>query len=144
MYKTIIVPIDISETGLTREVIPTIQTLAKFENAKIHFIAVIPSFSHFASFGIAYAATLPEKDEILDSAKEQLAKMVSDFNLPVEQFELHVVSGSPKDQILKLADTLESDLIVISSRRPDMSTYLLGSNAAAVVRYAHTSVLVVR
>ena len=61
-----------------------------------------------------------KKDEILDSAKETTGEeMVSDFNLPAEQFESVWFSGSAlKDQILKLADTLENDLIVISSRRP--------------------------
>ena len=32
----------------------------------------------------------------------------------------------------------------IASHRPDITTYLLGSNAAAVVRHAECSVLVVR
>ncbi|MDR8241073.1 universal stress protein UspG, partial [Acinetobacter baumannii] len=38
----------------------------------------------------------------------------------------------------------EFDVIVIGSRKPGISTHLLGSNAAAVVRHAECSVLVVR
>lgn len=58
--------------------------------------------------------------------------------------QTHAVTGTPKDQILKLADTIQADLIIIASHRPDMTTYLLGSNAAAVVRHAKCPVLVVR
>jgi nucleotide-binding universal stress UspA family protein len=36
------------------------------------------------------------------------------------------------------------DLIVVTSHRPQMSTYLLGSNAAKIVRHATCSVLVLR
>ena len=36
------------------------------------------------------------------------------------------------------------DLIIIGSRRPSVKTYLLGSNAAAIVRHANISVMVVR
>ncbi|MRE16589.1 universal stress protein, partial [Escherichia coli] len=39
---------------------------------------------------------------------------------------------------------IQADLIVIGSRRPNISTHLLGSTAAGVVRYADISVLVVR
>ncbi len=35
-------------------------------------------------------------------------------------------------------------MIIIASHRPDITTYLLGSNAAAVVRHAECSVLVWR
>ncbi|WP_447854825.1 universal stress protein, partial [Enterobacter ludwigii] len=66
------------------------------------------------------------------------------FKLPELKVQVHVVSGSPKDQILRLAETIEADLIIIASHRPDISTYLLGSNAAAVVRHAKCPVLVVR
>jgi len=42
------------------------------------------------------------------------------------------------------ARTLGVDLIIMASRRPELEDYLIGSNAARVVRHAHLSVLVVR
>ena len=41
-------------------------------------------------------------------------------------------------------EAIGADLIVMSSHRPAMRTYFLGSNAGHVVRYAKCSVLVVR
>ncbi|HCP2705570.1 TPA: universal stress protein, partial [Escherichia coli] len=52
--------------------------------------------------------------------------------------------GSPKDRILEMAKKIPAHMIIIASHRPDITTYLLGSNAAAVVRHAECSVLVVR
>jgi len=37
-----------------------------------------------------------------------------------------------------------ADLIVVSAHRPSMATYLLGSNAAKIVRHADCTTLVVR
>jgi nucleotide-binding universal stress UspA family protein len=45
---------------------------------------------------------------------------------------------------VKLKSPYEADLIVVGSHRPAMKDYLLGTNAARVVRHAHCSVLVVR
>ena len=42
------------------------------------------------------------------------------------------------------AAAIKADLIVMTSHRPAMRTYFLGSNAGHVVRYAKCSVLVVR
>ena len=46
--------------------------------------------------------------------------------------------------ILLGAAAIKADLIVMTSHRPAMRTYFLGSNAGHVVRYAKCSVLVVR
>jgi nucleotide-binding universal stress UspA family protein len=45
---------------------------------------------------------------------------------------------------LREALAAKADLIVMTSHRPVMRTYFLGSNAGHVVRYAKCSVLVVR
>ena len=45
---------------------------------------------------------------------------------------------------LEEAAAIHADLIVMTSHRPAMKTYFLGSNAGHVVRYAKCSVLVVR
>ncbi len=78
-------------------------------------------------------------------AKSQLEEIIKKFKLPTEdRMHVHVEEGSPKDRILELAKKIPAHMIIIASHRPDITTYLLGSNAAAVVRHAECSVLVVR
>ena len=52
--------------------------------------------------------------------------------------------GGIYHEVLEEAKAFIADLIVMSSHRPAMRTYFLGSNAGHVVRYATCSVMVVR
>ena len=142
MYRSVLVPIDISEADLTRQLIPQVQIHAK--TAKVHFLSVIPSVPFYASLGLAYSGELPDKNGLQTKASQKLDEIVKQFDIPEGRIEKQVVYGPPKDQILKLADAVSADLVIIASHRPGISTYLLGSTAAAVVRHAHCPVLVVR
>ncbi len=144
MYNSILVPIDISEDSLTNTVIPFVQTHATLNTAKVHFLTVIPSLPYYSSLGLAYSAEMSDLKEFQQAALTKLDEIVKKFRIPDEKILTHAVTGSPKDQILKLADMINADLIIIASHKPDISTYLLGSNAAAVVRHAKCPVLVVR
>lgn len=144
MYHTILVPVDISEPELTQQVAAHVETLAKLKDAWVHFMTVIPSLPYYTTLGLAYSAELPDKEEITEEAKKKLSDIVKSFNIPEDRVKTHVTHGAPKDQILNTADKLDADLIVIASHRPSVTTYLLGSNAAAVVRHAKCAVLVVR
>ncbi|MCT4715657.1 universal stress protein UspF [Enterobacteriaceae bacterium H18W14] len=144
MSKKILVPIDISEMELTQQVIPHVEAYAKQDDATIHFLAVIPDYTYFASYGLGYSSIAPDVKEREAAAMESLSDIIAKFSLPGDRIEKHVVSGTPKDHILRLADDINADVIILASHRPSMSTYLLGSNAAAVVRHAKCSVLVVR
>lgn len=144
MSKTILVPIDISEMELTQQVIPHVEGYAKLDDATIHFLAVIPDYAYFASYGLGYSSVAPDVKEREATALASLNEIVAKFSLPDDRVVTHVLSGTPKDHILGLAEEINADVIILASHRPSMSTYLLGSNAAAVVRHAKCSVLVVR
>lgn len=138
------VPIDISDSELTQRVISHVEEEAKIDDAEVHFLTVIPSLPYYASLGLAYSAELPAMDDLKAEAKSQLEEIIKKFKLPTDRVHVHVEEGSPKDRILELAKKIPAHMIIIASHRPDITTYLLGSNAAAVVRHAECSVLVVR
>ena len=52
--------------------------------------------------------------------------------------------GTVYDEVLAAAKLVEADLIITGSHKPNVSDYLLGSNAARIMRHAECSVLVVR
>lgn len=144
MNRTILVPIDISDSELTQRVIAHVEAEARIDDAQVHFLTVIPSLPYYASLGLAYSAELPAMDALKAEAKYQLEEIVKKFNIPTDRVHVHVAEGAPKDKILEIAKKLPADMVIIASHRPDITTYLLGSNAAAVVRHAECSVLVVR
>ncbi|MCZ4677271.1 universal stress protein UspF [Citrobacter sedlakii] len=142
MYRSVLVPIDISESDLARQLIPQVEAHTKA--AKVHFLAVIPSVPFYASMGLAYSGELPDRNGLQAKALQKLEEIVKQFTIPEGRVQTHVVYGPPKDQILKVAEAVSADLVIIASHQPGISTYLLGSTAAAVVRHAHCPVLVVR
>ena len=132
MYRSILVPVDISETELTQKVIPHVEYLARLSPISS---AIINAFS----FGYDEF-----KDQATVEAEKWLKKLIQDIDLPKENLSYALAFGNPRDEILTLADELQPDLIIVGSRRPNISTHLLGSNAAGIVRQAKMSVLVIR
>ncbi|MCV9877745.1 universal stress protein [Brenneria izbisi] len=142
MYSAILVPVDITEEQLTRNALTHAVRLAKMSNATIHLFHALPDASAFLS---AYSFGMKEfENEAVVKANDKLKALAKSIDLPASHVSFSVSFGTPRDEALQLAEELNADLIVIGSRRPDVKTYLLGSNAAAIVRHAKTSVLVIR
>jgi nucleotide-binding universal stress UspA family protein len=78
------------------------------------------------------------------SSEDALAIIAGECGLDAAHVSFTVRQGGIYHEVLEEAKALDADLIVMSSHRPAMRTYFLGSNAGHVVRYARCSVLVVR
>ncbi|WP_334327088.1 universal stress protein [Gilliamella apicola] len=142
MYNKILVPIDLLEDELTQKVIPHVECLAKLSNAEVVFFHTLPVASAIVN---AYSFGFDEfKDKATVQTEQWLHKLMASINLPQEKLSFSIAFGNPRDEILHIAEELKPDLIILGSRRPNITTHLLGSNAAGVVRSAQTSVLVVR
>ena len=145
MYNTILVPIDISEDVLTSNALKHAVYLAKINDAKIHLFHAIPDVSRFAmSYSYHYDLLSSFAKKAIERTEEQMAEIIKTIDYPADKISSSVVFGSPRDKVLSVAEEINADLIVIGSRRPNISTHLLGSNASGIVSYAKMSVLVVR
>ena len=143
MYKTILVPVDISEDELTEKALQHAVYIAKLEGAKIHLFHAIPDVSRF-SISYSYHYDMLSSFANKERVQEQLQELANSVDLPKEQVDFSAAFGSARDKVLELAEKIKADLIVVGSRRPSISTHLLGSNASGIVAYAKQSVLVVR
>ena len=56
----------------------------------------------------------------------------------------HVLRGKIYDRVIQQAVKLGADLILIGAHQPQLQDYLLGPNAARIVRHAKQSVMVLR
>ncbi|MBA2510557.1 MAG: universal stress protein [Rubrobacter sp.] len=80
--------------------------------------------------------------EAAREAVERVARELADMNATVETM---VRGGTPADQIVRVADELEADLIVIGGRgKGAMEAIVLGSVAYRVLHHAPCPVLVMR
>ncbi|MCW7760313.1 universal stress protein [Photorhabdus luminescens] len=142
MYKTILVPVDISEDELTSKAVKHALSLAKKTGAKLHILHVLPISSAIVN---AYSLGYDEiKDKATIKAEDDLKTLIDTIDFPDDKLSYSIAFGSPRDEITAAATEINADLIVIGSRRPNMTTHLLGSNASGVVKYSTTSVLVIR
>ena len=122
--------------------IPHVECLAKLSNAQVIFFHTLPVASAIVN---AYSFGFDEfKDQATVQTEQWLHRLIDTINLPRENLSFSIAFGNPRDEILHIAEEIEPDLIILGSRRPNISTHLLGSNASGVVRGAQTSVLVVR
>ncbi|CAG9415271.1 universal stress protein [Providencia alcalifaciens] len=145
MYNTILVPIDVTEDDLTKMLVPHVNAMQKLNNSTVHFLAVTAPISNYLRYGgTILPGDFPDDQKQADIILKELQEKVKLFSIPSDKVQVKAVVGSVKDEILATAEDIKADVILLGSRRPSMSTYLLGSNAASVVRYAKTSVLVVR
>ncbi|MDR2225635.1 universal stress protein [Providencia rettgeri] len=145
MYKTILVPVDISEDVLTDNALKHAVYLAKISNATIHLFHSVPDVSRFSmSYSYHYDLLSSFAKKAVERSEEQLKEIIEKIDYPSDKITYKVEFGSPRDKVLAEAETIGADLIVIGSRNPSISTHLLGSNASGIVSYAKISVLVVR
>lgn len=115
--------------------------LATQNGAEIHVLTVIPDY------GMPVVGSFFPKDfaeQALASSGEELKKLVAEQIPDNLLAEAQAVQGSIYKEIIAYANARGCDLIVLASHRPEMSDYLLGPNAARVVRHASQSVFVVR
>lgn len=143
MIKTILCAVDINRPEQEKQVLQTAAKLAELEGAQLDVISVVPDFG--ASVVGAYLQD-HHVSTAQDSAKQLLDGLVSktlgaDRNAKVR----HIVAiGSVYQEVLKAAVLNNAELIVIGAHSPDLKDYLLGPNAARIVRHANASVFVVR
>jgi nucleotide-binding universal stress UspA family protein len=141
MFRAILLPIDLSSEPSWRKAGPVAVRMAKAENIPLHVVAVVPDF------GTAWVGSFFREGfeaKVLHEAGEALRRWV-DAHVPDEiDVHPHVLHGSVYDEIISAANRLDVDAIVMASHRPELSDYLLGPNAARVVRHARQSVFVVR
>ena len=95
---------------------------------------------------ILQAKTAPLGYALIEADLEnRIAALIRRVNASDLKLNILVTHGvSIYAEILGAAEEAEADLVVVGSHRPAMKDYLLGTNAARVVRHARCSVLVAR
>ncbi|MEO1161062.1 MAG: universal stress protein [Pseudomonadota bacterium] len=136
MYKSILLPIDLSELERGRMMIDVARKLAGKDTRLrlLNITADIPAF---------VAAQVPDDvvKTAMSTARQTLEGLIGAAGIKADA---EVRSGTPGPTILTSAEECGADLIIIGSHKPGLQDYFLGSTASRVVRHAQCSVLVMR
>ncbi|MFD0979353.1 universal stress protein [Tropicimonas aquimaris] len=141
MYSSILLAIDLNDGPSAHKVAEVAFRLAKDHGASLHIVNVIPDFG-MSIVGSYFSAA--QKKQIIDDERKRFAAWAEEEVPEGISYDLTVVKGSVYDNILRTADKIGADVIVLGSHKPGLEDYLLGPNAARVVRHAKQSVFVVR
>lgn len=140
MANTILLPVDLNNLEAASR--PLTEALRLLDDGgTLHVLTVVPEFGYSQISGFFRDGY--EKD-LLRVAGQNLQEWAQTSVPDGIDLHPHVVHGSVYDMILRAADRLSVDSIVMGAHRPELSDYLLGPNAARVVRQAKQSVYVVR
>ncbi|MEQ8966568.1 MAG: universal stress protein [Azospirillaceae bacterium] len=141
MFRDILLPIDLGDESSWRAALLKAIAQARAFGARLHLITVVPDF------GLSIVGSFfPEgyEEAALATASERLHAFSAE-HVPDDLTVQHIVAhGTVYEEILAAQRRIDADLILMGSHRPALRDYLLGPNAARVVRHAPCSVLVVR
>ena len=140
-YKHILLAADFSDHG--DEVANRAKELAESNQAKLSIVHAVDNLPITdASYGpiIPFDGDLTE--QLMEAAKKRLAKIAAGLAIPENRQWLEI--GSPKLEIVRIAEENDVDLIVVGSHGRHGFALLLGSTANGVLHHALCDVLAVR
>lgn len=141
MYKNILLSVDLVEEASWKKALPTAVEYCQAFGSTLHLLTVVPDMG---SATVAQYFPADFEDRSVAAARkalEDFAKTKVPAGIDVKQI---VAYGTIYEKIMEIAEKIDADLIVMASHRPALQDYLLGPNAARVVRHSSRSVLVVR
>ena len=136
MFKTILLPVDVAHLDEGQK---TLQVALKImsPDTAIYLLYVMEDIPNWTDLDLP-----PNfKEDSMQTAREALKTIAETTD---KEIRVEVRTGHAYSTILKEAEALNADLIILASHKPGLKEYFIGSNTTKVVSHANCSVVVVR
>ncbi|GAI18141.1 unnamed protein product [marine sediment metagenome] len=148
--RKILIPLDGSKVG--EAALPYVEGLVSKLSPRVKveltLLQVVSLLTHYIAAGEAVAPILyteKEMEQIKQEARGYLNKIGEGIRSEKISVEIRVGIGSAAEEIIKVADEIDVDLIAMSTHgRSGISRWAFGSVTDHVLRGGHKPVLVVR
>ena len=140
--RKILVPVDFAASS--NKAFLYARELVKWWEGELHVIHVLDT--EFLS-GAVHITIEPLDESVTKWKKRAQEKLKNIYHVGGEELEgeIHIKEGKPHEEILKLADELDVEMIVIGSHgRKGLERAIFGSVAEKVTRMAKVPVLIVK
>jgi len=138
-FRKILCPIDFEKNSIVALEIAC--ELAEERGATIHLLHVARVPSHDMDVPLPIDAD-PRWERAARAKLEQIAR---DRLQGRVRYQVHVISGTPDDDVVRMAHELNAELVVMATHgRKGLNHFVLGSVAERVMREADCPVLTVR
>ncbi len=149
MTTKILAPIDLMDLETSNKVLAAAVAQTAAAKGELTVMAVAPHILTGIDYRYAIRGEMGgsgdyDAEKIVADTLERLNQIVSEHT--PTGMHVHTIArhGTVYEQILKVAEDIEADQIVIGAHRPGLADFLLGPNTARVVRHATCSVNVIR
>ena len=136
MYQTIIVPVAMDQLERGEAILVRSRNL-RAEGGRIVLLNVVEDFQGYLA--IDFPVELIEQEQ--DQARLKLEALRNRLGISAD---IEIRYGGAAREIIKTAEELSADLVIVASHRPGLANYLIGATADRVVRHCPVSVLVDR
>ncbi|ATG88665.1 universal stress protein [Methylomonas koyamae] len=141
LYKHILLAADFFEHG--GQVAEKAKRIAEQNQAQLSLVHVVDNLPITdPAYGPMIPFDVDLTQELIEATKKRLAELGQKLEVPVERQWLEM--GSPKLEIVRVAEERQADLIVVGSHGRHGLALLLGSTANGVLHHAKCDVLAVR
>ncbi len=140
MFKKILAAVDVDDNEKADRILRAAADIANIYAARLHVLSVIGAVQAVVS------QHLPEGYEkmAMQKTERDLTSLTTNVDLNQGKVTSSARFGDIYREILAQAGKSAVDLIIIGSNKPQATDFLLGTNAARVVRHSSCSVFVVR
>lgn len=140
-YQHILLAVDLSPGS--RQVALKAKELATLNQAKLSIVYVVELMPMIdVNYDLVSPFNVELNELLISNAEKNLTAFVAESNLNLQQQYLE--QGDARDEILRIAEENQVDLIVLGSHGRRGLALLLGSTANAVLHHARCDVLAVR
>ena len=155
MYKHILLPVDLEAEESWAHALPEALSIASLSGAELTVMSVVPELSTIVAQAAKFAPFTDAGPKSWQSASSRWSERSSRRSSPStcrpgSRRQPSCGRDRSTKEILGVAKARRCDLIIVGSHRtvgshrPELQDYLMGPNAAKVVRHANCSVLVIR
>jgi nucleotide-binding universal stress UspA family protein len=136
MFKTILLPVDVAHLDEGHKTLDVALSITSADAAIIllYVMEDIPNWTDL---------DLPPnfKENSMQVARQALESIAESTDRSVQ---IEIRAGHAYSSILKEAEAMNADLIILASHKPGLKEYFIGSNTSKVVNHASCSVVVLR
>ena len=117
--------------------------VARGSGARVHLVTAYPDIPSYRE--TIRSSAKAEAIDLQEVAEAVLARAVREIEAEGVEVETHAREGDPADVIIRVAEELGAELIVVGSRGlTGLERFLLGSVSSKLSQHAPTSLMVVR
>ena len=140
--KKILFPLDLTENS--SKILPYVLSISDKYNSIIYLLHVVQDLNKWGKLYVPHPSMDVFQKEAIEGAKKAMDRVCENQLQSCPNFQKRVVSGDTVDEILKVIESEEIDLLIMGTHgRKGLDHTIFGSVAEKVVKKSPAPVLVI-